>query len=1455
MNHPKRLEVLTNLLFRCLATITICCLAVSFVFSQSNQLAFPGADGFGKFTTGGRGGTVYIVTNLNDDGPGSLRQAVEASGKRIVVFETSGNIILRSPLRITNPDITIAGQTAPGDGITLQDYPLVMDSENNIIVRFLRVRLGDRAGESYDAFEAKYCRNVIIDHCSFSWGSDEVATFVGNENISIQWNYIFEGLNQSVHAKGDHGYGGILGGKNTSFHHNLIANNTQRSMRFDHPDVYRTSTLLNTMRGVVDFRNNVIYNWRDVGTHGGEAGTFNMVNNFYKPGPATTQNLVFLRAQNERSNGSLVYDYGKFFISGNHFHNNTAFTLDNWKGVIAQNGTSQDVSRMRINTPHPSAVYDATHSALEAYELVLSLGGSSFKRDDVDKRVVSNVQNGTFSFQGSKGSVNGIIDSQNDVGGWPRLNASAPPTDTDRDGMPNSWELANGLDPSRKDDKGLDLHPYYTNIEVYINSLVSDIMLPDNTETVAVTGVSVDPKTASIDAGKTVQLTAAIQPSNASNKQISWSSSNNAIATVNGSGLVTAIAPGSAVITAKTSEGGFTAAATITVNPITAPSIASLVLVHTGDNTDFRTLSNGLVLDISEIAGKTWSIRANSSPSTVGSVFLSLSGPVSSTRTENTAPYTLFGDSNGIYQGRELSVGRYTVEAIPYTGASRGGTAGASFRIEFEIKELPLAAPILVSPSDQASNQELTGILQWEAVANTSSYRVQISETSNFSNVLVDQGALTSNQFSYTVPKSATRYFWRVLASNGGGNGNWSTVWSFTTKTSVQIPSIPILSSPTKDSTIPVGNTNFSWINVPGAETYRVQVSKESQFSSPTFDVYNLPGTSVTLDIKDSGTYFWRVSAANQAGSSAFSDARGFQTVAPPTPPQLVAPSNQTVDLANSVLLRWSSVTNAASYRVQISTRRDFGQVLRDVANVANTQLQVDNLSGGIVYYWRVRAVNVAGLSEFSEVWEFKTRTPQVAPTTPVLSTPVQNAVLATGKILFSWQPPADAEAYHLQIAKDPQFSTPITDTKDLPGNSLEIEIKDPGTYYWRVSASNQTGSSAFSAASTFQTVVAPAAPQLLAPANQALDLPNSVLLRWSAVGNAASYRVQVSTGRDFSQVLRDVSDVSNTQLQVDNLAEGITYYWRVRASNVAGSSNFSPIWEFSTKKALSAPAAPILSSPGNASLVPNAALRLLWQSTTGAESYQIQISLNSNFSQQILVNQQGISGTAFEFQDLAFNTVYFWRVRARNAAGFGPYSSIRSFRTAPEPQLDPARLRSPAKGAVLESDTVVFAWSPVKDASDYTLYLSEDSLFRSGQSILRSIVDTTLQLVDLEREKTYFWRVEAKGSKKASISEVWKFSIEKEKEPEVFVFRKIGIDLYPNPARDHINLRFSEFVSGVLQIQFLDSRGVMVFQAEYKEVGNELRLDFTGLGIPSGKYFLRIQGEWFVETKQVWIE
>lgn len=442
---------------------------------QEEAFAFPGAEGFGNKVTGGRGGKVIYVTNLNDSGTGSFRSAVQASGARYVLFKVSGTIELKSPLNITTNDLTIAGQTAPGDGITLRNYPVFVNADN-IIIRFLRFRMGDTGAAEGDALWGRYRKNIIIDHCSMSWSTDECASFYGNENFTMQWCILSESLRNSVHEKGQHGYGGIWGGKNASFHHNLLAHHDSRNPRFDHPGVYSDAEAAAAMRGAVDFRNNVIYNWKSDATYGGEAGMFNMVANYYKPGPATSNKRRFLNAYKQSSSSNPVYGYGKFYVADNVMDGQQDITSDNWIGVVAKDGSAADKENMKLMSPLPFGNFDRLHSATEAYEAVLAYAGASYKRDAVDSRIVTDVQKGTFTADGSNGSVSGLIDSQDDVGGWPALTESTPPVDTDEDGMPDDWETEKKLDPAKANATERNFSTGYDNIEVYLNSLVAELI-------------------------------------------------------------------------------------------------------------------------------------------------------------------------------------------------------------------------------------------------------------------------------------------------------------------------------------------------------------------------------------------------------------------------------------------------------------------------------------------------------------------------------------------------------------------------------------------------------------------------------------------------------------------------------------------------------------------------------------------------------------------------------------------------------------------------------------------------------------------------------------------------------------------------------------------------------------------------------------------------------------------
>ena len=442
---------------------------------NEKAIAFPGAEGYGKYATGGRGGKVFIVSNLNDKGPDSFREAAEAKGKRIIVFAVSGTIHLETKLSI-NGDVTIAGQTAPGDGICLADNAVSLVGDN-IIVRYLRFRMGDKyqsqagmvdGSGSDDAFGGFKRKNIIIDHCSISWSTDEVFSVYAGDSTTLQWNLISEPLNYSYHFEtGDkdwehHGFGGIWGGLHLSAHHNLFAHCNNRTPRFN--------GIRHTPTEFVDYRNNVIYNWGGNNIYAGEGGNYNIINNYYKYGPNTSKNARY-RIVNPGKNETI--GFGKWYVNGNYVDEANDASKNNWLGIVMGNGgTEDDKKNTIIDKPHDAWAVP-TQAAVEAYESVLRSVGASYKRDTLDERIINDVKNRTGKFIDVQGGFPHGTAYELTINAWPALKQMQMFVDADKDGIPDDWEKKNRLSPTDASDATkISSHKFYTNIELYINSIV-----------------------------------------------------------------------------------------------------------------------------------------------------------------------------------------------------------------------------------------------------------------------------------------------------------------------------------------------------------------------------------------------------------------------------------------------------------------------------------------------------------------------------------------------------------------------------------------------------------------------------------------------------------------------------------------------------------------------------------------------------------------------------------------------------------------------------------------------------------------------------------------------------------------------------------------------------------------------------------------------------------------------
>ena len=456
---------------------------------QSDIPAFPGAEGGGKFSFGGRGGKVIVVTNINDDGPGSLRWACEQGGARIVVFNVAGIIRLKTPLMIRAPYITIAGQTAPGDGVCIAGESVWINT-HDVIIRYMRFRRGETwVGRRDDAIGGNPIGNIMIDHVSATWGLDEnmsmyrhmyndstgkIEDKFGTVNITIQNSIFGEALDTWNHA-----FGSTLGGENCTFMRNLWANNAGRN-----PSV--------GWNGIFSFANNVIFNWVHRSIDGGDyRAQYNIINNYFKPGPATPKTAIAYRILKPESGRSKLKEkyYGRAYVNGNIVEGYPAITKDNWNGgvqVEEEGDAGEYLASIKWPKPLPMAPITIL-SAEDARIYVLENAGATLpKRDAVDARIVKQVTTGKIEispnvklpetqFKHRRMPIDsykiGIITDPSQVGGYPEYKGT-PYTDTDNDGIPDAYEVKNGLNPKDAADAGKLAKNGYSNIENYLNSVV-----------------------------------------------------------------------------------------------------------------------------------------------------------------------------------------------------------------------------------------------------------------------------------------------------------------------------------------------------------------------------------------------------------------------------------------------------------------------------------------------------------------------------------------------------------------------------------------------------------------------------------------------------------------------------------------------------------------------------------------------------------------------------------------------------------------------------------------------------------------------------------------------------------------------------------------------------------------------------------------------------------------------
>jgi hypothetical protein len=682
------------------------------------------------------------------------------------------------------------------------------------------------------------------------------------------------------------------------------------------------------------------------------------------------------------------------------------------------------------------------------------------------------------------------------------------------------------------------------------------------------------------------------------------------------------------------------------------------------------------------------------------------------------------------------------------TGAKDlAGTALASSYV-WRFNTIAAATPTLVAPLNGAVSQAVNPTLIWNAVAGAGTYRLQVSTSNSFASTVYDDSARTNTSQAITGLTIGTTYYWRVNSKISGGTSAYSDVWSFTT---IATPAAPVLIAPL-DAAVNISTSPaLSWNASTGAATYRLQVSLDNSFASTIYDDSTRTNTSQTITGLTAGTvYYWRVNAKNIAGTSAYAS-RSFTTIVPGTP-TLISPVNGAISQATNPTLIWNAVPGADTYRLQVSTSNSFASTVYDDSTRTIASQAITGLTVGTTYYWRVNSKTSGRTSAYSDIWSFTTI---AVPAAPVLVTPANAAVNILTSPTLSWNVSAGAATYRLQVSTSSSFATTVYDDSTRTSTSQAITgLTIASTYYWRVNAKNAAGTSSYSAAWSFTTITAPAAPVLVTPDNAAVNVSTSPTLSWNVSAGSATYRLQVSTVNNFATTVYNDSTRTNTSQAITGLTVGTIYYWRVNAKNAAGTSAYSTVWSFTT---IAQPAVPVLLAPDSAAVNISTSPTLSWNTSTGAVTYRLQVSTVNNFTTTVY-NDSTRTNTSQALTGLTVGTIYYWRVNAKNAAGTSGYSNVWRFTTSAA--LAAPILLAPDSAAANISTSPTLSWNASTGAVTYRLQVSTVSNFTTTVYNDSTRTNTLQAITGLNSGSTYYWRVNAKNAAGTSVySNVWSFS------------------------------------------------------------------------------------------------